>query len=181
MRLRCGSLLAAALALACAALPARPPGERHVPTAGDGAGRPAHVVLVSVAGLTPDRYLAGDAMPRLAALASQGVAAEQVEPVAPASAYPAHASLVTGVVPAQHAIVADQLLGERGVRRAAPSHASLLHAPALWQRVTESGGAVAALDWPTTAGAEIASLLPDVAPEREGEHWQTLAAAAATA
>jgi hypothetical protein len=178
MRLRCGSLLAAVVALACA--PVRPPGERRGLEAGDGAGRPAHVVLVSVAGLTPDRYLAGDAMPRLASLASEGVAAEQVEPVAPASAYPAHASLVTGVVPAQHAIVADQLLGERGVRRAAPSHASLLHAPALWQRVTESGGAVTALDWPTTVGAEIASLLPDVAPEREGERWQTLAANAAT-
>ncbi len=180
MRRSCGPLLAATLALACGALPSRPPGGHDVLATGDGAGRPAHVVLVSIAGLTPDRYLAGDAMPRLASLASQGVAAQQVEPVAPASVYPAHATLVTGVVPAEHAIVADQLLGERGVRRAAPSHASQLHAPALWQRVTESGGAVTALDWPTTVGAEIASLLPDVAPEREGEAWQTLAASAAT-
>ena len=95
--------------------------------------------------------------------------------------YPAHATLVTGAVPAEHAIVADQLLGERGVRRAPPSHASLLRAPALWQRVAENGGTVAALDWPTTTGAEIASLLPDVTPERKGERWETLAASAATA
>jgi hypothetical protein len=169
------------LALACAGLPERPAGPREVVSAADAAGRPAMLVLISVAGLTPDRYLGDDAaMPALASLARQGVAAEQVEPVAPAAAYPAHATLLTGVAPAQHGIVADQRLGERGVRRSAPSHASQLRAAALWQRVAEAGGAVAALDWPTTTGAEIASLLPDVSPLREGERWQALAAGGST-
>jgi len=174
-----GLALAAALAFACAALPA---GEAplRLPPLADAAGRPAHVVLVSVPGLTPDRYLAGDLMPVLAALAGEGVAAEQVEPVAPASAYPAHATLVTGVTPAVHGIVADQLLGERGVRGVSPSHASYLRAATLWQRVAESGGSVTALDWPTTTGAEIASLLPDVAPQRVGETWKEVAASAST-
>jgi len=177
-----GSLLAVLLALACAALPAGAPGpRREAPPVADGAGRPAHVVLISVAGLTPDRYLEGDAMPALAALAREGVAVERVEPVAPAAVYPVHATLVTGVTPAEHGIVADQLIGERGVRATPPAHATGLRAAALWQRVAEAGGAVTALDWPTTTGAEIASLLPDVAPLRAGERWETLAAGAATA
>jgi hypothetical protein len=172
--------VAALLALACA-LPGGAPGpRREAPPVADAAGRPALVVLISVAGLTPDRYLEGDAMPVLSALARVGVAAERVEPVAPAAVYPAHASLVTGAAPAEHGIVADQLIGERGVRRAAPAHASQLHASALWQRVAEGGGAVTALDWPTTTGAAIASLLPDVTPLRTGERWETLAAGAAT-
>jgi hypothetical protein len=119
-------------------------------------------------------------MPALAALARQGVTAEWVAPVAPAAAYPAHASLVTGVPPAQHGIVADQRIGERGVRRSAPSHASQLRSAALWQRVAEAGAPVAAFDWPTTTGAQIASLLPDLSPLRAGERWETLAAGAAT-
>jgi hypothetical protein len=172
----CGS--AALLVLACAA--GGPGPRREAPPVADAAGRPAHVVLISVAGLTPDRYLEGDAMPALSALARVGVAAERVDPVAPAAVYPAHASLVTGVAPAEHGIVADQLIGERGVRRAPPAHASQLHAAALWQRVTEAGGAVTALDWPTTTGAAIASLLPDVTPLRTGERWETLAAGAAS-
>jgi hypothetical protein len=173
---------ALALPLACATGPSRAPlpARAPLPELG-GAGRPALVVLVSVAGLTPERALEPEAMPFLSALARQGVAAERVDPVAPAAAYPAHASFVTGVAPAQHGIVADRLLGERGVRRAAPSHASQLRAATLWQRVAEAGGGVAAFDWPTTTGAEIASLLPDVSPERDGERWEQLAASAASA
>jgi hypothetical protein len=175
-------LTAAAVLWACAAAPVAP---RVAPlaaelAAGDAAGAPAQLVLISVGGLTPERYLDGAGMPTLAALAVAGVAAEGVEAVAPAAVYPAHATLVTGVAPAQHGVLADQLLGERGIRRAQPRHASRLRAPTLWQRVAESGGSVAAFDWPTTTGAQIASLLPDVTPERSNEHWQALAAEAAT-
>src|SRR5688572_3596427 len=171
----------AALLLACA-VPGGigAPARREPPPVADAGGRPAHLVLVTVAGLTPDRYLDGEAMPVLAALARVGAAAEDVEPVAPAAAYPAHATFVTGVAPAEHGVAADQLIGERGVRRAPPAHASQLRAAALWQRVAEAGGAVASFDWPTTTGASIAALLPDVTPLRAGERWATLAANAST-
>jgi hypothetical protein len=173
---------AAAALLACAAAPVAP---RVAPlpaelAAGDAAGRPAQLVLVSVGGLTPERYREGGGMPALAAFAAAGVAAEGVAPVAPAAVYPVHATLLTGVVPSQHGVLADQLIGERGIRRTQPHHASRLRAPTLWQRVTESGGTVAAFDWPTTAGAQIASLLPDLVPERAGERWQDLVAKSAT-
>jgi hypothetical protein len=142
------------------------------------------VVLISVAGLTPDRYAPRDGaapeMPVLAALARAGAAAEAVEPVAPAATYPAHATLVTGERPARHGIPADLLLGDRGVRATSYSHASHLRAPTLWQRAVEAGRPVAALDWPTTVGAQIDRLLPDVVPERRGESWLALLEGSAT-
>ncbi len=135
-------------------------------------GRPELVVVVSIAGLVPARYRGEPpAMPTLAALARDGVAADAVVGVAPAAEYPAHATLVTGCRPAIHGIVADQRLGERGVRRARYSHASLLRAPTLWQAAADAKRSVAALGWPTTVGAAIPHLLPDVDGPRAGQGW----------
>ncbi len=136
------------------------------------AGRPDLLALISVAGLDPARYR-GDAsgMPTLAALAREGVLALAVESVAPASEYPAHATLVTGSRPATHGIVADHRLGDHGVRRARYSHASLLRAPTLWQRAAEARRSVAALGWPTTIGAAIPMLLPEVDGAGVGQTW----------
>ena len=146
-----------------------------------GAGVPAHLVLVSVAGLVPALYLDEPTpMPVLAALAASGVAAERVETVAPAAPYPVHATLVTGRSPRDHGVAADQVLGDRGVRRDRASHASELEVPTLWQRVAEAGGVVAALDWPTTLGAAIPLLAPDVVPVRPGETWSALVAQSAS-
>ncbi len=181
MRGASAAALAAAL-WACASFPAataRPPFAADL-AASDGAGAPAQLVLVSVGGLTPERYRSDGGMPALAALAAAGVAADGLDPVVPASPRAVHATLVSGVLPAEHGVIADRMIGERGLRRSETRHASLLKAPTLWQRVAEAGGTVAALDWPTTLGAEIETLLPDVGPERQGESWRALAAKAAT-
>jgi hypothetical protein len=111
------------------------------------------------------RARAGE-LPTLRALARAGAATSRVEGVAPASGHPTHATLLTGVRPAEHGVVADRRLGERGVRRALYAHASHLQRATLWQRVAEAGGTVAALDWPSTRGAAIARLLPDAASVR---------------
>jgi hypothetical protein len=177
--------LAAALAAAlwaCASLPAGsggPPLEADL-SVNDRGGRPAHLVLVSVGGLTPDRHAVGGDMPALAALAAAGVAADGLDPVVPAGARAVHATLISGAVPAEHGVIADRLLGERGLRRSETRHASHLRATTLWQRVAEGGGAVTALDWPTTLGAEIEGLLPDVGPDRKRETWRALAVESAS-
>jgi predicted AlkP superfamily pyrophosphatase or phosphodiesterase len=178
----CGALL-----LALLACPARPPGPLPSgvpPLPAPGAGRPERLLLVSIEGLTADAYRAASGapppMPVLSALARAGAQADAVEPVAPASRYPAHATLVTGELPARHGIAADRVLDERGVRRARYSHATRLQAPTLWQRAREAGLSVASLDWPSTEGAAIDLLLPDVEPARSGETWLGLVADAAT-
>lgn len=175
------ALLAALLGLACAAAGPEPqaePGRLRLPATDDGAGRPESVVLISVAGLTSDRYRAGAGMPALAALARSGAAADAVHSVAPASSYPAHATLVSGQPPSRHGIAADRLLGDGGVRASSYWHASHLRAPTLWQLATQSQRRVAALAWPTTLGAEVAELVPDIVPTRRGETWLSLLAGA---
>jgi predicted AlkP superfamily pyrophosphatase or phosphodiesterase len=152
--------------------------EEPLPTS---AGRPDQVVLVSVSGLTPDLYLrAPTPMPILADLARAGVAAEFVESVVPAAAYPVHTSLVTGTSPNHHGVPADHMLGDRGVRRARYWHASFVRNATLWQSAADARIGVAALDWPATLGAAIPLLLPDVLPTRRGERWIDLLAEAAT-
>ncbi len=167
---RCLAVLAAlAAAIACTG-PGRSGTPLRLPQ--PGAGRPELLALVSVAGLDPSRYLGEEpSMPTLAALARAGVLAAAVESVAPAAEYPAHATIVTGRLPAGHGIVADHRLGDRGVRRALYSHASLLRAPTLWQAAGEAQRAVAALGWPTTVGAAIPMLLPDVDGDGADRAW----------
>lgn len=175
-RLRVFALLAV-LSLACTTAPEAPVRE-PLGLPEPLAGPPARVLLVSIAGLTPDRYEpAGSGpppMPTLARLARAGVAASDVTPVAPASVYPAHATLVTGERPARHGVPADRLLGEGGVRTAPYSHASFLRVPTLWQRARAARLPVASFDWPSTVGAAIDALIPDVVPVRRGETWLEL-------
>lgn len=177
----------AILAAACATPPPSAPRAEAAPAAdfvlpellGEPA-RPLRLLLIGLPGLAPHHYL-GDAsgaaaMPLLARLAAAGAAALAVEGVAPESRYPASASALTGRLPGAHGIVADHRIGSSGIRAARYSQVSQLRAPALWQRAAERGLGVAALDWPTTEGAALPQLVPDVEPERAGEHWIDAAA-----
>jgi arylsulfatase A-like enzyme len=145
---------------------------------------PEHVLFLSVAGLTPGGYrddgVRPPVMPTVAELARAGATADAVTTVAPAARYPAHATLVTGQLPAAHGIVADRLKGDRGVRAARYWHASHLKATTLWEAATRDDLPVAALGWPTTVGAAIDQLLPDLVPVVRGETWLGVLADAST-
>lgn len=181
---RARALCVVALALGCASTTPAPGPQAVRPaavvTSAVRPGVPQQLWLISVAGLTPAHLAPGGPMPTLASLARAGVRAERMEAVAPAQTYPADATLVTGVGPREHGVVANHLLGDHGVRAARYDHVSLLRAPTLWQRVAEHGGTVAAIDWPSTLGAQIAQLLPAVTPTRREETWTGLAADGAT-
>jgi len=125
----------------------------------------SRLVLISVSGLSAQRLEDGS-MPTLSAMAAAGALALHVQGVAPAADRPAHATLVTGAPPAQHGIVSDRRLGDRGVRSAGYDHASLLRAHTLWERAVEAKLPVASLDWPSTLGAAIPELLPDLGESR---------------
>jgi len=168
------AVLVGVFLLACAQNAASP-GAPLLPELENPAGPPAALVLVSVAGLSADRYGgvggAAASMPTLEALAEAGVAADAVRSVAPATLYPAHATLLSGRRPAGHGIVADLRLGEHGVRKTPYWHASQLRAPTLWGIASQAGLRVAALGWPSTVGASIPLNLPDLEPSRRGETW----------
>jgi hypothetical protein len=144
-----------------------------------GSDRPAHVLLISVSGLTADRYRDAD-MRLLRELAAVGASATAVESVMPATRYPAHATLLSGQPPSTHGIAANRLLGSHGVRATPYWHVSHLRAPTLWQMAIENGRRVLALGWPSTVGAEIGQLIPDQTPRRAGETWLGVLADSAT-
>ncbi len=179
--IRCFAVVTGVCLAACASreAPRSPP-----PPASPIAAFPERVVLVSVAGLTPAAYR-GDGgrspvMPTVAALGRSGAAADAVTPVTPSARYSAHATLVTGQRPAAHGIVADRLIGERGVRRARYWHASQLQSPTLWGIAGREKLLVAALGWPTTVGAAIPLLIPDLVPVSRGETWIDVIESAST-
>jgi hypothetical protein len=168
-------LLGALLVAGCAGTTeSTPPGKEATPL----------VVLISIGGFTPGDLAASAGapplLPTVARFAEHGARAFRVTPVTPASTYPTHASLVTGVRPAKHGIVADRQLGGRGVSRIGYGAASALRAVPLWQLAAEAALRVAALDWPTTEGAAIAQLLPDVTPGADGSWLERLRASAPT-
>jgi len=168
-------------ALACLTEGARPPPSQRMTPLAVQPGAPGRVLLISIAGLTPDRYLdPSPAMPLLASMAASGIAGEALVPVQPDTPFPVHATLVTGRRPASHGIVADHLIGDRGVRPVKYWHASRLTAPTLWEVVRAAGLEVTALGWPTTVGADIDLLLPDLEVVRETDTWLDLEKQTAT-
>ena len=139
-------------------------------------GPPQRVFLISVAGLRSADYLdpfghaAADGalvhMPTLARLAREGATGLAATPPAPSASRATHATLVTGLVPPRHGVIADATLDTEGTR-SLPFHDSrLLSGTPLWDAAVAAS--VVSLGWPTTAGARIELLLPEASDGRLG-------------
>lgn len=128
--------------------------------------RPAdHVVLVSVDALRPEFYLEyGWPVPTVRELAGRGLRAGRVRSVFPAVTYPAHATLVTGALPARHGVVHNQPFAPDAETGRWYWEAEAIRVPTLWQEVRWAGGTVASLGWPTTVGAPVDWCVPEVWP-----------------
>jgi len=94
--------------------------------------------------------------PTLRALAERGTVADGVSAVFPSTTWPTHVSLVTGVRPARHGVVANHVLN-RTTRRAEDltgdpiyDAGALLMAPTVYDRAAAAGRRVVAVDWPAT-------------------------------
>src|SRR4026208_238528 len=80
--------------------------------ASEAQNRPAiPVVLISIDGLKPDYVLDADKhglkIPNLRRLAAEGAHASGVTGVLPTVTYPSHSTMVTGVAPSKHGIIAN--------------------------------------------------------------------------
>jgi predicted AlkP superfamily pyrophosphatase or phosphodiesterase len=98
-------------------------------------------------------------IPALRRLAERGVVAAGMDAVFPTTTWPTHVSLVTGVSPRAHGVVANHILN-RDTR--APEDltgdpiydaSALLRAPTLYGAAHAAGLATAAIDWPATRNA----------------------------
>jgi hypothetical protein len=144
-----------------------------------GEGPPSRVFLISIAGLESADFLNARGhiasardnvrMPNLARLAREGSIGIQAHPPTPGSIYPSHATLVTGLLPIRHGIIADQALDEDGNRSLPFWDNRLLRGTTLWDAAIGRGAL--ALGWPTTNGALIELIVPDGAPADPAASW----------
>lgn len=123
--------------------------------------KPSHrVVVISVDGFAAFYWADPQArLPTLRGLAARGALAAGVETVFPSTTWPTHVSLLTGVSPAVHGVVANHILNR--VTRSpedltgdpvydAPD---LLRAPTVYDVAHAAGFRTAAIDWPATRNA----------------------------
>ena len=131
-----------------AALGCAPAGSAPVPAP----ARPPAIVLVSIDGFRPD-YLARGVTPVLDSLAHAGVRAEWLEPSFPTKTFPNHYTLVTGLRPDRHGIIAnnitDSVLGRFTMAaRDAVRDARWWGGEPIWVTASRAGLRAAPYFWP---------------------------------
>jgi predicted AlkP superfamily pyrophosphatase or phosphodiesterase len=136
--------------LACVLAACAPPGS--LPPPGPVASAPATVLLVSIDGFRPD-YLARGVTPVLDSLARAGVRAAWLEPSFPTKTFPNHYTMVTGLRPDRHGIIAnnmtDSVLGRFTMSmREAVRDARWWGGEPIWVTVERAGRATAPMFWP---------------------------------
>src|ERR671919_125255 len=118
------------------------------------------VILISIDGLAQFYWTdPGARMPVLRALAERGAVAGGMATVFISTTWPSHVSLVTGVGPRVHGVVANHVLNRDTARpedfTGDPVYdaADLVKAPTIYDRAHAAGLRTAAIDWPATRRA----------------------------
>ena len=134
------------------------------------------VVLISIDGFEATSFRDHTLrLPTLRALAAHGVAAAGLRPAFPSVTWPCHTTLVTGVPPARHGILGNevfdratgQLLRHEGDRCEAP-----VRAETLWDAASAAGLSTAALCWPKTRAVRtIRDNVPEFLDQSLFEEW----------
>src|SRR5947208_781837 len=120
----------------------------------------SRVVLISLDGLASFYWTdPGVRMPTLRRLAERGVVARRMECVCPSTTWPTHASMVTGVRPDRHGVVANYILNRESGRAedltGDPIYDAdrLLRATTVYDIAHAAGRRTVAVDWPCTRRA----------------------------
>jgi predicted AlkP superfamily pyrophosphatase or phosphodiesterase len=125
-----------------------------------GARSTTPVVLISIDGLKPDYVLQADKhglkIPNLRRLAGEGMYATGVAGVLPTVTYPSHTTMVTGVWPSRHGILANEPFDPFGKNLGGWYwYAEDIKVPTLWDAASGAGLVTSSVDWPATVGAKI--------------------------
>nr|MBQ8252799.1 alkaline phosphatase family protein [Lachnospiraceae bacterium] len=95
---------------------------------------------------------------------------DHVKSVYPSVTYPAHTTIVTGLVPAQHGVVNNlRMQPERNGREDWLWHRKYVNADTIYDAARQSGYVTASLLWPVTARSRIRYCVPEIFPNRS---WQ---------
>jgi len=125
------------------------------------------VILISIDGFRYD-YLEKYSAPNLRHLATTGVRAEAMLPSFPTVTFPNHYSIVTGLYPAHHGIVANEMYDPTldatfTLNSAAPTEGRWWGGEPIWVTADKQGQKTASVFWPGS-GAPIKGMRPD--------HWE---------
>jgi predicted AlkP superfamily pyrophosphatase or phosphodiesterase len=132
--------------------------------AADGRCRAASVLMISVDGLKPEYVLEADAhglkIPFLRGMLRDGAYARGVNGVWPTVTYPSHATLLTGVAPAEHGIYNNLEFDPKNTfANAWFWYAQQIRVPTLWQAAHEAKLSTASIGWPVSVGATAVDFL----------------------
>ena len=149
--------------------------QQQKPTPTPGKPKPpkltSHVVLISISGLRADHandpQNFGLKLPNLKSLRAKGSYAVGVESVYPSQTIPAHVSMVTGVLPADHGVTADFLFDEQTATLSATpiQSAKAIKADTIWEAAKRENLTTAAIGFPMTADANINFNQPETSDE----------------
>src|SRR5262249_25529782 len=118
------------------------------------------IVLISIDGLKPDYVIDADKhglkIPNLRRILAEGAHASGVTGVLPTVTYPSHATLVTGVSPAAHGIIANSPFDPFSKNMNGWYwYADDLKVPTLWDACAKMRLVTSSVDWPVTVSANI--------------------------
>lgn len=124
------------------------------------------LVMISIDGLRPDYVTEADAhglkVPNLRRFLKEGAYAAGVTGVIPTVTYPSHTTLVTGVWPAVHGILANTTFDPLQKNyQGWYWYAEDIRAPTLWGAAARAGRTTASIQWPVTVGAKITWNIPE--------------------
>jgi Type I phosphodiesterase / nucleotide pyrophosphatase len=124
------------------------------------------LLMVSIDGLRPDHVTAADAhglkVPHLRRFLSEGTYALGVEGVVPTVTYPSHTTLITGVWPARHGILANVVFDPRRENQSGWYwYAEDIRVPTLWDAAARAGLSTASVQWPASVGARVTWNIPE--------------------
>lgn len=114
--------------------------------------QPRKLLVVSIDGMDHrylrDRDLLNLRIPNLRKLMAAGSLSGGLTGVVPTNTWPSHTTLITGVTPAEHGILDNNIRTATGSERYWYTH--YLKATTLWQAAKKAGRTTAAITWPVT-------------------------------
>jgi predicted AlkP superfamily pyrophosphatase or phosphodiesterase len=127
---------------------------------------PPLLVMISVDGMRPDYVTEAEAhgakVPNLRRFLKEGAYAEGVVGVVPTVTYPSHTTLVTGVWPAKHGILANTTFDPLQKNQGGWYwYTEDILAPTFWDIAAAAGRTTASIQWPVTVGAHITWNIPE--------------------
>ncbi|HEY7037952.1 MAG TPA: ectonucleotide pyrophosphatase/phosphodiesterase [Methylomirabilota bacterium] len=124
------------------------------------------LLMISIDGLRPDYVTAADRhglkIPNLRRFLTEGTFADGVQGVIPTVTYPSHTTLITGVWPAKHGILANTVFDPlRENQGGWYWYAEDIRVATLWDAASRAGFSTASVQWPVSVGARVTWNIPE--------------------